>query len=114
MARISITEASRKFSVGRSTLYRHIESGRITVHSENDLKYLDTSDLIRLYRPIETSNNAPIDKDVTVNERAGIYLIAARNEIKILQNHINLLKDQIEKKDELLSLLTRLLPKPKN
>ena len=122
MAKLSITEAARQFSVGRSTLYRHIKMGRITVHHENGIKYIDSSEMVRVYSPSGTGetvsmvhHETPVRQDsVSTNERAGIHLIAARNEIKFLKNHIEALKEQIDRKDELLNRLTRLLPKPKD
>ena len=122
MAKLSITEASNQFSVGRSTLYRHIKMGRITVHHENGLKYIDSSEMVRVYRPRETGETVPVahhetpqrQDSISTNERAGIHLIAAQNEIKFLKNHIELLQEQINRKDELLSRLTRLLPQPKD
>jgi hypothetical protein len=122
MAKLTITQASQQFSVGRSTLYRSIQSGRITVHHENGVKYIDSSEMVRVYRPRETSGTVPVvhrgtpsgQSGIDTNERAGIYLIAARNEIKILREQNALLTDQINRKDNMLDMLTRRLPKPKD
>lgn len=122
MARLTITQASRQFSVGRSTLYRAVSAGRITVHHENGVKYIDSSEMIRVYRPRETSGTVPVvhretaerQAGIDSNERAGIHLIAARNEIKALREQIEFLKQQVNKKDEHINKLFLFLGKPED
>jgi len=46
MARINISQASKKFNVSRNTLYKYIKSGKLTKDAEG---LVDTSDLIRLF-----------------------------------------------------------------
>lgn len=49
MAKISISEASRLTGKNRSTLHRHIKSGKLSKIMEGDTPVLDTSELVRVY-----------------------------------------------------------------
>lgn len=124
MAKISFLEATRLYKVSRSKLYRDASQGILTTQVENGVKTADTAELGRVYNP--RKKNETISETTReshrneANDRAAIHLIAAHNEIKslkresqILHGQIELLRDQINKKDEMLTMLTRLLPKPK-
>lgn len=50
MAKISISEAAKLIGKNRSTLYRHINSGKLSKHFDNNNNpLLDTSELSRVY-----------------------------------------------------------------
>jgi hypothetical protein len=49
MAKISISEASRLTGKNRSTLHRHIKSGKLSTIMDGDVPVLDTSELARVY-----------------------------------------------------------------
>lgn len=49
MAKISISEASRLTGKNRSTLHRHIKSGKLSKIMDGDTPVLDTSELVRVY-----------------------------------------------------------------
>jgi len=123
MAQISFLEATRIYQISRSKLYRDASRGILTTQTRNGVKTVDTAELGRVYNPKKQNETIPNTTQESqkndTNERAAVHLIAAHNEIKslkreseLLHGQIELLRDQINKKDELLSLLTRLLPKP--
>lgn len=120
MAKISLLEASRLYDVSRSKLYRDASRGILTTQIENGIKTVDTAELGRVYSPKKTDPETnKTSRESQTNERAAIHLIAAHNEIKALKREsqlllgqIELLREQINKKDEMLTMLTRLLPKP--
>lgn len=49
MAKISISEASRLTGKNRSTLHRHIKSGKLSMIMDGNVPVLDTSELARVY-----------------------------------------------------------------
>lgn len=49
MAKISISEASRLTGKNRSTLHRHIKSGKLSTIMDGDVPAIDTSELARVY-----------------------------------------------------------------
>lgn len=62
MAILSVSEASRRWQLGRSNLYRAINSGRLSLSTSPDgAKGLDTSELVRVFgEPSHrTSANVP-------------------------------------------------------
>ncbi len=62
MAKLTISEASKKWNVGRSTLYRMIQSGKLSATTGKGGRKLDTSELLRvLGEPEVVSRDAPQD-----------------------------------------------------
>jgi hypothetical protein len=50
MAKLSITQASKAAQISRQTMYRkYINTGKISVELINEQKYIDTSELIRVF-----------------------------------------------------------------
>jgi excisionase family DNA binding protein len=100
MAKLTITKAAKQFSVGRSTLYRAIHSGRLTVHRENGVKYIDSSEMVRVYG---TGGN-PADTTWTSDDTAlEQQLEVEKLHHKYLRSENALLKSELEKKDTIIS-----------
>ncbi len=133
MAILSVSEASRRWQLGRSNLYRAINSGRLSLSTSPDgAKGLDTSELVRVFgEPSHrTSANVPpmsgdgspvIEPNDREQERTPSPVV-------LLQNQVNQLSAQLEQANErearLLALLeaeqaarreleTKMLPAPK-
>ncbi len=59
MARVSISEAARLVKVSRPTIYKMINSGKVTPllqHGKRVLKVIDTSELIRVFGSLDGVN----------------------------------------------------------
>ena len=52
MAKHTLTEAARLAGIARSTIYRHIETGRVSKEETADGAVIDTSELLRAYRDL--------------------------------------------------------------
>jgi hypothetical protein len=93
MARINISQASKKFNVSRNTLYKYIKSGKLTKDIEG---LVDTSDLIRLFSSHVTSQQ-PLTQDDSQDAHVkvqGEQLLL--QQIEQLKHQVKLLENQIE------------------
>lgn len=93
MARINISQASKKFNVSRNTLYKYIKSGKLTKDAEG---LVDTSDLIRLFSSHVTSQQ-PLTQDDSQDAHVkvqGEQLLL--QQIEQLKHQVKLLENQIE------------------
>lgn len=100
MAKLTISKASREFSVGRSTLYRAIQSGRITVTQENAVKYIDSSEMIRVYGASENPTDTTWTTGGTAMEQ---QLEVEKIHHKYLKSENERLKKDIERMDTTIS-----------
>lgn len=58
MTQITISEAARRVGIARSTLLRHIKNGKVSkVIGKDGKPRLDTSELLRVYGDLKTSNS---------------------------------------------------------
>ena len=73
MAKISISEASRLTGKNRSTLHRHIKSGKLSMIMDGDVPVLDTSELARVY----SSFKSP----VALQQDAGVLQSGAMRQV---------------------------------
>lgn len=133
MAILSVSEASRRWRVGRTNLYRAVKSGRLNLSTRPDgTKGIDTSELVRVFgEPSDrtTANVPPLSgasppaTDPDDREQA-----RTPSPVVLLQNQVNRLSAQLEQANErearLIGLLeaeqqarreleTKLLPAPK-
>lgn len=82
MARLTISEASEQFSVGRSTLYRAVSNGKISVHQENGVKYIDSSEMVRVFSQSGTGGTVPRDNLDTSRDNERIMLESENDSLK--------------------------------
>ena len=132
MAILSVSEASRRWRLGRSNLYRAINSGRLSLSTNPDgTKGLDTSELVRVFgEPSNrtTANVPPMSGDDSpATEPDDREQPRTPSPVNLLQAQVNQLSAQLEQANErearLLAMLeneqqarrdleTRLLPAP--
>ena len=133
MAILSISEASRRWHLGRSNLYRAVKSGRLNLSKRPDgSRGIDTSELVRVFGEPFTGTTAnipplsgvsPPATDPDDREQARIP-----SPVNLLQAQVSQLTDQLEQSHErearLLAMLeaeqaarreleTKLLPAPR-
>ena len=88
MARINISQASKKFNVSRNTLYKYIKSGKHTKDAEG---LVDTSDLIRLFSSHVISQQ-PLTQDDSQSEHE---LIQYQHREQLLLKQVEQLQLQV-------------------
>ena len=133
MAILSISEASRRWRLGRSNLYRAVKSGQLNLSARPDgRRGIDTSELVRVFGEPSTGTTAnipplsgasPPATDPDDREQARTPF-----SVNLLQAQVNQLTNQLEQSHEregrLLAMLeaeqqarreleTKLLPAPK-
>jgi len=133
MAILSISEASRRWHLGRSNLYRAVKSGRLNLSTRPDGgRGIDTSELVRVFGEPSTGTTAnipllsgalPPATDPDDREQ-----VRTPSQVNLLQAQVNQLTNQLEQSHErearLLSLFeaeqaarrdleTKLLPAPR-
>ena len=113
MALLTLTQAAKTADIARSTLYRAIRNGRISVVSQpNGNKGIDTSELQRVFGPLQ-STTKPTGQYDTMED---VALLRAR--IDALERENGLLRDEIqasrERENKLLNVVSQgLLEGPK-
>lgn len=132
MAIISMSEASRRWAIGRTNLYRAVKKGRLNLSTRADgSRGIDTSELVRVF------GEPSIEASVDVHDVSGNSLPAPNPDtseqdgylsvVVLLQDQVNQLSAQLEQSNEreirLLAMLeveqlarreleTKLLPAP--
>ena len=100
MAVINLTQAAIKAGVTRKTLYKHIESGKLSVVDTADgTRGVDTAEISRVYGQRVTIPSS-IHAD---NERLRGELLAARELLKAKDEHIQTL----QRENLLLTVITQ-------
>lgn len=94
VARLSISEAIKQSGVARSTFYnKYIKKGLISVSLDNGTKYIDSSELVRVFPQMsyETNENntEKTTKDTTIQA-----------ENNLLKMEVKLLRESLEKTEE--------------
>ena len=103
MARHKISEAAKMVGKHRKSIYRHIKQGRVSSHTGDDgEKYIDTSELIRVYGKIETPE--------TGFEIARILENETPETAKLLRELISIVKHQ---SDQLEAIKNELEKRPR-
>ena len=113
MALLTLTQAAKTAGIARSTLYRAIHNGRISVVSQpNGSKGIDTSELQRVFGPLQRTTKSTGQHDAPQD----VALLQAR--IDALERENRLLRDEIqasrERESKLLDVVSQgLLEVPK-
>ena len=113
MTILTLTQAAKAAGVARSTLYRAIRKGRISVISQpNGSKGIDTAELMRVFGPLQDAAEQPQQS----NPQQDVALLHAR--IDALERENILLRDEVqasrERENKLLDVVSRgLLEVPK-
>ena len=113
MTLLTLTQAAKTAGIARSTLYRAIRNGRISVVSQpNGSKSIDTSELQRVFGPLQSTTKPPGQNDAPQD----VALLQTR--IDALERENGLLRDEIqasrERESKLLDVVSQgLLEGPK-
>jgi hypothetical protein len=112
MAKLSISEAIKQSGVARSTFYnKYVNKGIISVSVSDNKKYIDSSELVRVFPnlAISTTKNSPSNTESNSVEHPENTLL--KMEIKLLREVLD--KTEEDKqwlKDQNATLLLRLEP----
>ena len=91
MALLTLTQAAKTAGIARSTLYRAIQKGRVSVVSQpNGSKGIDTSELQRVFGPLQSTTKPIRQRDAPQD----VALLRAR--IEALERENGLLRDEIQ------------------
>lgn len=113
MTILTLTQAAKAARVARSTLYRAIHKGRISVVSQpNGSRGIDTAELIRVFGPLQETT----ERLQQSNAHQDVLLLRAR--IDALERENTLLRDEVQasraRESKLLDVVSRgLLERPK-
>ena len=102
MAQLSLTEVSKRFSINRTTIYRAVNSGKLSRLSNG---LFDLAEVIRVFgepEPIKGSIEQPATSSQSNDKEI----------ISLLKSQVELLTKQLEKKDSQIDHLQRLLVAP--
>ena len=114
MTLLTLTQAAKTAGIARSTLYRAIHNGRISVISQpNGSKGIDTSELQRVFGPLQSTTKPARQHDAPQD----VALLQTR--IDALERENGLLRDEIqasrERESKLLDVISQgLLEAPKD
>ena len=113
MALLTLTQAAKTVGIARSTLYRAIRNGRLSVISQpNGSKAIDTSELQRVFGPLQSATKPTRQYDAL----SDVALLQVR--IDALERENGLLRDEIqasrERESKLLDVVSQgLLERPR-
>ena len=102
MAQLSLTQVSKRFSINRTTIYRAVNSGKLSRLSNG---LFDLAEVIRVFgepEPIKGSIEQPATSSQSNDKEI----------ISLLKSQVELLTKQLEKKDSQIDHLQRLLVAP--
>jgi len=106
MAKVNLSQAAKLTGKNRTTIWRHIDSGKLSIERDRDgLPFVDTSELIRVYgelEPIATGEAEKKPHQATPNYEDLIAIVEL------------LRKEQAEMKSQIENLTNRLtyIPEP--
>ncbi|WP_438436256.1 helix-turn-helix domain-containing protein [Klebsiella pneumoniae] len=103
MARVSISEAARLVKVSRPTIYKMINSGKLSytsvVKHGKSIKVIDTSELIRVFGSLDgVIDDVKSDAESTGINSVGLHDLQHR--IALLEAENNGLKGAVRARDE--------------
>ena len=114
MALLTIVQAARTVGVARSTIYSHLQSGKLSAtRTPTGERRIDTSELTRVYGPARQTTQSNVVSPASLD----IAVLQARIEALEAQNR--LLRDEVqvgrEEKAKLLDVISQgLLEEPKS
>jgi hypothetical protein len=106
MAKVNLSQAAKLTGKNRTTIWRHINSGKLSIDRDRDgLPFVDTSELIRVYGELEPIATGDTEKKPHQATYSYEDLIAI---VELLR------KEQAEMKAEIENLTNRLtyIPEP--
>jgi hypothetical protein len=115
MARITISAAAKRGFASRTTLYRAVKDGRLTVHQDGDKKTLDFADLVKVFGEPGDRTAAPEKPDLAAAVQIGrMEADNARlaDEVDRLADEVDRLRrerDQARRELELIEATQKLL-----
>lgn len=112
MANVSISEAARLANVSRPTLYKMLNSGKLTftsiIKAGKPVKVIDTSELIRVFGALDGLSEACTSTVKSDSVATGVNsdkLQDLQHQIALLQLENNSLKEAVSSRDEHISSL---------
>lgn len=112
MANVSISEAARLVNVSRPTIYKMLNSGKLTftstVKAGKTVKVIDTSELIRVFgafNGVGMSDTSSVKIDSVATGINSDELQGLQHQIALLQLENNSLKEAVSSRDEHISSL---------
>lgn len=112
MANVSISEAARLANVSRPTLYKMLNSGKVTftsiVKAGKPVKVIDTSELIRVFgalNGLSETYTSTVKSDSVATGVNNDELQGLQHQIALLQLENNSLKEAVSSRDEHISSL---------
>ena len=112
MAKVSISEAARLVNVSRPTLYKMLNTGKLTytsvVKHGKQVKTIDTSELLRVFGSLDgvngdTSTDVKFDDKVTAINTDDLQVL--QHQIALLQTENEGLRGAVNARDEHISSL---------
>ena len=104
MAKINLSKAAELVGKDRTTIWRHVKSGKLSIERDRDqLPFVDTSELIRVYGEIKQDATPAIKKKQHSATRSYDDLISIIETLRI---------EQSEMKEQIINLTYRLEEKP--
>jgi len=112
MANVSISEAARLVNVSRPTIYKMLNSGKLTftstVKAGKHVKVIDTSELIRVFGAFDGLSDAytvTVKSDSVATAVNSDELQGLQHQIALLQLENSSLKEAVSSRDEHISSL---------
>jgi hypothetical protein len=100
MAKVNLSEASKLVGKNRTTIWRHVRSGKLSAERDQDgLPFVDTSELLRVYGELKIV--ATVDDQKKAHEATPSY-------VELVKAIEQLRKEQLEMKEQITNLTHRL------
>ena len=101
MAKLSLSEVSKKFHIDRSTIYRAVRNGRLSRSSDGQF---DLSEVIRCFGEPEQTSQQIESSTSDSDESTKKLIIHLENEVKKYQEREERLMQQIDRMQTLIEL----------
>ncbi|MBS7819648.1 helix-turn-helix domain-containing protein [Wohlfahrtiimonas chitiniclastica] len=101
MAKVSVAEAAKLVGKSVKTIYRHIDTGKLSSSQNNNgTKYIDISELHRVYGDFKLKNENVVDSQMTEVENQN------NNQLRLLlEQENNMLKKLLDEKENHIASL---------